>query len=456
MSEQPTYRSHDDSVMIIADTAHVRTGEYDGIADLNAFSATGAVGVLAQVRLDRRVVLLAATKERRAAEILELMDPQDALAIVTHLDPDLVQRLLAQLPGALAGLLTGAVAADHSILRFAAEHRSAVGDAVAGLERFDDGPPALFRREYANGFVYHGPSGAGFLDKAFQAEHAGAVPRHGFPIGLPTPVTSSTGKKGRLQKLVYADTLLFLTEVGDFEVHGSMVEAYRERGGPEGPLGFPIGNADIFRVQYFEGGALGLVGAGSVEVVGDILDVFREHRSQLVLPTSAPWPVTSAEDTEGEFQNFQGGTVFASDHGAFVVAGAVQDAYVERGGVSGEMGFPVAGAHTVDEMVEQQFEAGYIVTDGETGYVVPTVVAELPVELGMPTSQPLPLKAEPDFIQFFEDGVVTVVDGEAEYWLHPESDLVRGEDDGTDNADNADISDDNDNDNDNDDEDGDA
>ncbi len=429
MSEQPTYRSHDDSVMIIAETANVRTGESDGLKDLNPFSATGAVGILAPLGRDRRVVLLAATKERRVVEILELMDPRDALAIVTHLDPDLVERLLPQLSGAVGSLLTAAVAADHKILRFAAEHRAVVGDRLGELEEFGDGPPApaLFRRDYANGTVYLGPSGAGFLDKAFQAKHADAVPRHGFPVGLPDGITSSTGRTGRVQRLADADTLLFLTEVGDFRVEGAVVAAYQERGGPKGEFGFPVGNADIFYVQYFEGGALGLLGPGAVAVTGEIFAVFRENRTQLVFPTSSPWAVASCEETQGQFQNFQGGKVFSSEHGTFVVSGTVHDVFVARGG-AGELGFPVAEATAADEMREQQFETGYLVTDGQDDYFVPNVVADLEVELGMPTSQPMPLKTEPDFIQFFEDGVVTVVDGEAEYWLHPDSDLVQGED----------------------------
>lgn len=111
--------------------------------------------------------------------------------------------------------------------------------------------------------------------------------------------------------------------------------------------------------------------------------------------------------------------------GTHPVAGGILEHYEDLGGPGSWLGFPL-GAWQARELRgkwrwHQAFEGGSIYhRDGHS----PVPVASATVELignriGWPVSEEQPAGSGTDRIQYFEDGVVTLRDGQREFWLRP-------------------------------------
>jgi hypothetical protein len=399
---------------MVVGTAHIQGREFDGINDLNAFSVAAAVGMLAKVSLDRRVVLLAATRERRVAEIMEQMAGRDAISIVTHIDPELFERVAPFLSDARATVLRGAIAADSAIRRFAGEHRQLAGEPISAATLETSDTRGIWRR-YENGTIYLRPDfSVGFLDEESWAA-LGRYPEGGMPKGMSIVEWSADGVPVRVLEL--ESGALYLSELSALFVPQRFFDHYVDRGGA--PLfGMPMTDARKGWVE-FERGAIFARSSGIYDTTGAIHECFRRDQVKLGFPTGPEVEVSGRH--VGLVQPFDHASVYMSDYGAFVVVDPIRKCFDLHGDARGELGFPVQEARgSSSSVVVQAFADGYIVSHPLGTFAVPQKIWQKAKGLGRPMSQPQSLGNGPDRVQFFERGVITVVDGVAKRWVPAE------------------------------------
>ncbi|MBW0017880.1 MAG: LGFP repeat-containing protein [Mycobacterium sp.] len=150
--------------------------------------------------------------------------------------------------------------------------------------------------------------------------------------------------------------------------------AWRGAGGATGPLGgkqggeYPIGGDGV--AQNFVGGKVFFspaTGANAVE--SDILTKYEA----LGGPVSSDLGFPTSNETDGGFGNASRISTFSgadkpvifwtSDHGAFVVRGAMKAAWDKLRGPSGKLGAPVADQTIDGDVVSQRFTGGKITWD---------------------------------------------------------------------------------------------
>ena len=125
--------------------------------------------------------------------------------------------------------------------------------------------------------------------------------------------------------------------------------------GADGPLGHPtadaVTSAEGVITQTFVGGLIQTSSSGSFSVAGAIHEAWVRAGglNGLGRVTSQVFSVSG-----GSYQLFTGGGVYSSSHGTFAVkAGAIHDRWVQSGGATGELGFPLG-----DEQVYSTPESG--------------------------------------------------------------------------------------------------
>lgn len=92
--------------------------------------------------------------------------------------------------------------------------------------------------------------------------------------------------------------------------------------------------------------------------------------------------------------------------------------YEQQGGPTGALGYPTGDRQEDGAEFYQTFENGYVShVPGREPIFVPNEVRKRSGGLGAATSPVRPLDAGRDYVQFFEAGMITVVDGVAECWV---------------------------------------
>jgi uncharacterized protein with LGFP repeats len=154
---------------------------------------------------------------------------------------------------------------------------------------------------------------------------------------------------------------------------------WKKTGAENGPLGLATGEAGEYDgaggsgwVQKFDGGAVYDGDAtGAYAVIGEIRDTYIDEGSRngrLGWPTADR--VASNANGGGFTQTFQGGVIYASGKGAFVVEGDIREAYLAVGSKSGDLGWPTGAAQHYPEAgggFVQKFQNGAIYDGDATG-----------------------------------------------------------------------------------------
>jgi len=171
-----------------------------------------------------------------------------------------------------------------------------------------------------------------------------------------------------------------------FPTWGAIGDHYTELGAMASVLGGPLGQEQPLTsggaVQEYENGAIfwkSMIGAHHV---------LPEIRSGWTAAGgdggALGYPIADQVRIDGNGggyqQDFQGGSVFASDAGAnFAVAnGALRDDYLKRGGPAGDLGWPISKMNCTlrNQGCVQSFENGYLYAAPATGaHVVPRSIA---------------------------------------------------------------------------------
>ncbi len=408
-----------------------------------------------------------------AAPVIAMIDEAWATSLIVGLSRDLAEALLALLPPEKAEPLHSAVQAAEAVTAEWAARRTELGTPSSDLLRAGPSKRGTigYRRDYAHGAIFwNARTGTGVLSGAIRNYHkgrGGIASRNGFPIGRETAAAKSpfgtTGSYQRFEStwdyhdptvlgLACGATVYSSTE-GIFTTKAGIGQYYEKTGGTWGPFGFPMSEeletppADSGTsgyLQHFEGGTVYWSDAtGVASVRGDTDVCHEENFAALGLPTGDEEPAaTSPWGTTGSVQRFEGNpgergsgaAIYTSPgRGTVIVSGPIGVYFEWRDGTGGLWGFPLAGAVTQSSkmpgMVEhtQSFEGGLlywregsdvIPMDGPILKLLDSNAAESDM-IGFPLAPACPMNDSGDSIQFFSDGVVTVVSGIAELWVRP-------------------------------------
>lgn len=161
-----------------------------------------------------------------------------------------------------------------------------------------------------------------------------------------------------------------------------------------------------------------------------------------VLPISKETITTSSSGVTGsvqefecmDWENFKAVAYSPEGLDVVLVSGWILGYYRELGGEKSWLGFPTSSLGVVlKRAFVQRFEAGMVYSIVGVGPIsVSDAIAKLvpdgcaPHEvLGFPTSEEQPIGAnDPGRIQFFENGVITLRDGNDEMWMRSRSELA--------------------------------
>jgi uncharacterized protein with LGFP repeats len=329
------------------------------------------------------------------------------------------------------------------------EAAKAIARKAVSLRWTDAGPMESFgegyARRYKNGRIFwDGRAGVHVTVGAIDDYSTASGPEWGVPIGdQQTALDSPFGTEG-IQQGFQVGTV-YSSKHGVYRVIEE--QCYADAGGSFGWLGFPIGeieqNPRIGIFQNFEGGLI-YSGLGedkaAFTVRRDVADAMPSNWE--ARPLSKETSTTSSSGMTGSVQDFESTdwetfkAVAYSPEGLDIVpvSGEILDYYSGLGGEKSWLGFPTSSVDLVlKRAFVQRFEAGMIYLIVGAGPIsVSDAFANLvpddcaPHEiLGFPTSEEQPIGAsESDRIQFFENAVVTLRDGNGEMWVRLHSDLA--------------------------------
>jgi uncharacterized protein with LGFP repeats len=154
-------------------------------------------------------------------------------------------------------------------------------------------------------------------------------------------------------------------------VRGWISDAYRARGAGSGAFGLSTADekptAQGAR-QQFQGGRFYASSRGAFGVrgwIGDRYAASGEQSGVLGSPTGIETAVPN-----GAAQRFDGGGIYSSARGAFIVRGWIGDRYVALGAASSRLGLPLGEERTSGADVVQEFQGGRIVVGPQGVQVV--------------------------------------------------------------------------------------
>ena len=432
------------------------------VDDIGALSLAGAAKELAERHPKVVVAQLARVDVIFATRVIERLGMDQAVSLVTWMNADRLSLVLEQMTPDRAKILRDAAQAELTIEASAGEWDRLLGDPTGELCSTGPSPRGSlgYSRAYRHGVVYwNTESGVGMVSTDiadYYESQRGVSASLGFAIGSWTEAARSDfGATGHFQRF---------ESVGDFEAtvycsdqHGTFTtwdrigEYYEATGGTWGPLGFPVSEERRFEEfwstltenkcpqqgaywQQFEGGQVfWSEKSGALRIPKAVADTYNDWPIQLGLPLEDPRPaVTSSFGTEGTLQSFARGVTYTSaPFGTVIMRGLISTYFDSQGGLGGVFGLPKSDLQSTRPArasgIVQHFEGGLIFSrheHGAIGVIGPIaaalgVVPKLPDQLGLPTGSERRIGFGPDVIQFFDGGIMTVVNGKVERWIRP-------------------------------------
>ena len=204
----------------------------------------------------------------------------------------------------------------------------------------------------------------------------------GFPISDEIEAMSSDGMDGWHNQFE-GGNIWHTNELGTYFTKGGINEKYTALGSMGSVLGYPasdeiVVSTDHYR-QVFHGGAIYSRYQGTWFVYGGMNTAYNAAGAW---GGSWGWPLrdqsatTSSKGTAGGSQDFDNGTTFTSSKGTFWVNGAIKDKYAAQSWEKGFLGFPigeagnVVSAKTGKNGKVQGFEGGAIYTSAIGTFIV--------------------------------------------------------------------------------------
>jgi uncharacterized protein with LGFP repeats len=248
---------------------------------------------------------------------------------------------------------------------------------AAGPLGFPTGPAttagAVTSQPFQWGVLYSDGTSSGFVSRGMMADVYASRGGYKGSLGLPVENTSIVGG-GFVQ--AFKNATVYISGMGGIQTisAGGLNELYyRSLGGPTGTIGWPSGPEAIVAggiVQPFTSGTMYISGVtGFNYSSGWMHDIYRDRggpEGSLGFPTDSPHVEAGAI-----VQSFQGGTIYiAGATGIQTVPAAVQVAFVANGGPGGRLGFPVAAAVVSGSGTSQRFQHGTITVSSGGGVTV--------------------------------------------------------------------------------------
>lgn len=158
---------------------------------------------------------------------------------------------------------------------------------------------------------------------------------------------------------------IYASAAGALGISGQIRLAWQRQNYEHGPLGYPTGDpvtaADGSTAQTFEGGIILLHNGIAHPISNDMRAAWLRSSAQdgpLGFPVSDVY--TGLRDG-GSYQSFEGGEIYSSSGGAFVVTGAIRLAWQGQNYEHGQLGYPTSDPSYSDPTNGQQtFQGGTI------------------------------------------------------------------------------------------------
>jgi uncharacterized protein with LGFP repeats len=216
----------------------------------------------------------------------------------------------------------------------------------------------------------------------------GAIRAHWADLGWETsalgyPVTDEVGTPDGVGRFNHFQngSIYWTPGTGACAVQGLIHRHWADLGWETSALGYPVtdetGTPDgVGRFNHFQNGSIYWTGPTGAHAV---LGAIHTHWASLGWERSAlGYPVTdelAAPGGVGRYSDFQHGSIYwSSKTGAHAVTGPIRDAWLSRGGSSGQLGLPTNNAAAAGTgRVRQDFQHGYAVLDTATGTVTITM-----------------------------------------------------------------------------------
>jgi uncharacterized protein with LGFP repeats len=260
--------------------------------------------------------------------------------------------------------------------------RGAIGWPIAAAQCV--GGPTRCTQEFQGGTLANTTTGSVILlptAVASAVAAAGGITVTGLPMAAPSAITGGNGS-GTGQRFAN-NAYLHTSASGSYFVSGTMLDAYVAEGWVRGALGWPTAAASCDGTgctQLFQYGSLRVPTSGSytvtLRVAAQLQEAFDAAGGAAALGTPVTAVTTiSAPRGDGIGQRFsKEAYIHSSSSGAFVVQGAMLNAYIAQGWVRGSLGWPAGVAACDSSGCTQQFQGGaLIVPTSGSPRVVPAV-----------------------------------------------------------------------------------
>ena len=240
-------------------------------------------------------------------------------------------------------------------------------------------------------------------------------------LGL--PASDEISISGGVYQQFQNGRIYWTASTAGWDLTNDIVDLYTNLGGQSGFLGYPTGGITSITSgsrQQFQGGAIYTTGSGMFVVHGGIgarYSTIGSESGYIGLPTSDETAIPN-----GVYQQFQNGRIYwSSKTGARDVHGAIQKRYLDLGSDSGFLGFPISNEVQIYGGVYQQFQNGRIYWSSKTGAwevhgAIGSSYLRLGAEqsrLGYPTTGEIANTSESGVYQNYYGGTIAWKSGES-------------------------------------------
>lgn len=237
-------------------------------------------------------------------------------------------------------------------------------------------------QEFSGGAIYSSPaSGTQYVTSAFRSAWRYIASERGV---LGYPVTGPIGglRDGGSFQNFQGGQIHYSPATGAVATYGAIRSFWVDSGFEAGPLGYPrnpqgSGLPSGGSYQEFERGSIYTYPGGTFSILGAKLQTWGGsgyERGYLGYPTTLS--IDGLRDS-GSFQNFQGGAVYTGPTGSFAIANPIRQVWSGHGSENGWLGYPTTSTTVIrDGGFYQHFEGGSIYSSTRGTYVVtPEVLA---------------------------------------------------------------------------------
>jgi len=231
-------------------------------------------------------------------------------------------------------------------------------------------------QKFENGTIYRLIGGGWYrVTGGIAAEYESTGAQDGF-LGWPTGEPQCWLRDDGCFQDFQRGSIHFSPKSGAHATAGAMRSYWASTGWEGGSLGFPTGSAvtsAVGTVQQFQGATVYLRTSGAVQRV-DRLSTGTEYARVGAETGGLGWPIASNQcwlRGSGCFQEFENGSIhWSSAYGAHATSGVLRSFWASLGWEGGVLGYPVAGAETIEGVTTQRFEGGDVrVTEGVATYL---------------------------------------------------------------------------------------